>query len=278
MKPFHRSAPTGVDVRDLSGPRGGSVPACRADELRVEQPSGPWWASDPSRARGRVVRHRMRRALLALLVIAGCAGSLALYSFNPGQAPVVGAGGQTTAAPTLEALAEGCAGIASWPGGPADENGWLEDGATFAFRVNPAVSGNFAKTPWTGPSVVTPDMSDRPTVEQALSLQYRGWVVVWYRTDQARSQLDSLFSWARKLPADGEVLVAPWPLDSKRTWRADRRLFLTGWNQTEACLSMSNDVLEQFQAALPPAPGEGLPLDVPGPKAKIATATVEKTD
>ena len=133
------------------------------------------------------------------------------------------------------------------------------------------MAGNFAKTPWLGAHVVTPDMDEQPSIAQALSLQYRGWIVLWYRVDQSTEQLQKLFDWAHDLPEDAQVLVAPWPLDSEKTWRADRRLFLTGWNQTEACLTMSSEVLDQFRRALPTPPGQGLPLDVPGPAAKVST-------
>jgi len=225
--------------------------------------------------RGRVVRHvwaRVGRWLIAACVVLSM---LVLSLVNVGRLPQHRAGGAVQYPASLAAIASGCGGVVTWPSAPAEEIGSVPDGSTFAYRVSPPSSGNFAIKPWTGPSFVTVLDKDKPSVEQALALQYRGWVTVWYRADISTPLETSLSSWADKLPAGSKVLVAPWPFDADLTWRAGRVIIVAGWNRTQACLAMTDQGLEEFRQGNR-APGVGLSVTDEAPRARVVTATVNR--
>lgn len=246
--------------------------APRADAAKVKNSSPPWWAPAPLPPNGRVVKNPLRRLIAGLLIAGVLTGLGAVAALNPGRLDVPGTLGRVTHAPSMGALAEGCAGVTTWPGAPDAENGYINPGEPFATDLAPPISGNFSKTPWAGAKILTPTAKVLPTPSEALSLQYRGWTVAWYRMDAPDEVIRPLLDVAKSLPADAKVLVSPWPLDAETTWRKGRVIILAGWNTTEPCLGMNADILREFQAALPVAPGNGVPLSEPGAPARASTA------
>lgn len=225
----------------------------------------PWWvAADDTRV-GVLVKNRRKKIVTLIIFLLVAVFVFVSLNANPGRGETVGPGGQIIAAPTMAQLGQGCGGIMSWPSAPADEIGYLKEG-DFAFRVAPAVSGNFSK-PWTGATFT----ETKVKIEEALALEYRGWVVIWYRADADTNALNSLKALHAKLPKDAKVLIAPWPLDANTTWRKGRVIILTGWNTTEPCLTVNTEVLDQFRKAMKEAPEPTLPLTENGPEAKAST-------
>lgn len=235
----------------------------------------PWWSYKDTRI-GKIVNSFPKVFLTTIILSSFVGAAVAVVAWDPGREIKVGKVGQITEPPTMEAVAQGCAGVTHWEASPKDEIGALPDGEFFDWRVTPPVSGNFASKPWTGPHVVTLDATERPTPEQALALTYRGWVTVWYRVDANPDVIRSLISWARNVPADAKILVAPWTDDATKTWRADRTLIVTGWDTTQPCLTISNELIKQFREVMPIPPGLGVSLDVPGELATESTYYLRK--
>lgn len=99
--------------RDVGGP--GAEP----------DPDRPWWGvAFPRQAAAPAVVKRRRRGVGAVVALAAGAALLATAGNNPGQETTVTARGATIYPPTLDALADGCTGIARTVDSPA-ETGWV---------------------------------------------------------------------------------------------------------------------------------------------------------
>jgi hypothetical protein len=250
---------------DGGSPHGTMIRTARARSSR------PWWAPAGDAPRARLVR-RIPRRIGQLLLTGIAVATLALSAVAvPGQQPVIRASGGIEAVPNLLDLSQGCGGVTTWPDAPAGETGWLDAGSEFTFLLNPPVSGNFAKHAWTGTMTLTESDTPLPHPAEALNLMYRGWIVVWYRTTADATTVKQLLDWARSLPADAHVLVSPWPLEQQMPWRSDRRIMITGWRTTQACLSFNARVLAAFDAKRVTAPGLGLADNALPPRATVST-------
>jgi Protein of unknown function (DUF3105) len=230
----------------------------------------PWWSPRESPFMVRRVGVLRARFLFVLSACAVVSMLVVPAVLNPGRVPAHRFDGAVTAAPTLQALAAGCGGVMTWPADPK-RDGYLPDGSIFHFQGSPPAAGNYAKTPWTGSSIVTLEDAARPNLAQAVNLQYHGWVVVWYRVDAPQATVTSLLAWAHKLPKSSKVLVAPWPLDAEQTWRTGRVVIMAAWSVTQPCLTVGQTVFDQFVSVRPVAPGEHLALIDPGPEAAVVT-------
>lgn len=232
----------------------------------------PWWAPAGNARPARLVRQVPRRigqTLLAATIISVFALSAIA---TPGRQPTIIDSNTIEAVPSLVDLAQGCGGVTSWPDAPAGENGWLEPGSEFTFPAShPPISGNFSKTPWAGPFTLSPSGEELPHPSEALNLLYRGWTVIWYREALDPAQIRLMTRWAESLPADAHLLVSPWPLEEQMPWRADRKIFITGWRTTQACLTFDAKVVKAFDQKRMQAPGAHLDADDLGPKAKVST-------
>lgn len=233
----------------------------------------PWWATDPQRPAARLRSTRLPRLARAATALAALAVLVATAAYNPGRSPLPLHNGGVQQPPTLAALSGLCSGIASWPEPPAEEIGWVDTASgTVGWRNLPPVSGNFSPVPWPEPGFIAPDAPGAPTLSQAVADLYRGWVVIWYRTDINADVLATLQSWATgSLPAP--VLVAPWPA-SAPAWPSSRPLLFTSWSHAQACSRLSYPAAEEFLATAATAPGRPIPLDRTGPQAAQHTFDV----
>lgn len=238
---------------------------------RHDTDNRPWWAPAGDAPRARLIRRIPRRVGQAVLTLIAVAVFAVSAIAVPGQQPTTRSGGAIESVPTLLDLSQGCGGVTTWPDAPDGENGWLDQGSEFTFLLNPPVSGNFSKYPWNGAKVLGPATTVLPHPAEALNLMYRGWIVIWYRDNVDSSTVKQLTDWATSLPADAKVLVSPWPLEQQMPWRADRRIFLTGWRTTQACLSFNARVVADFDTKRAPAPGAGLSPNELGPRALVST-------
>jgi hypothetical protein len=230
-----------------------------------------WWACGLDVQQAVVVgrwRHRIVRFIAVVTVAGGC---VVLALANPGATAELMPAGAVSEVASLDDIAAGCGGYTIWPAPPSSEIGWAEPGLTLSWRLSPPVSGNFSPVPWSGSNVLNPEVRALPTREEAVSLLWHGWTVVWYRRDAPADTVSHLMALGESLPLDAHVLISPWPLDADTTWRAGRVILVTGWSATQPCLELSAEVLAKFRSHPSLAPGFGVPLTVPGPKAAVVT-------
>jgi hypothetical protein len=244
-----------------------------------------WWAPKVPEVNAALIRRPWRRVALITVGALAVAALLGSATLNPGRIAQVGSRGQVIDPPSMLALSAGCEGLTTWPDFPA-ENGFLAPSTTppvlatgevedspFSWRLAPPVSGNFSEA-WVGDRAVPPNAETAPRPEQAVALLYRGWTVVWYAIDAPEREVDALLAWARQLPADAEILVAPWP-DDAASWRADRVIIATAWRTTQPCETFNGDLLREFDVGTADrGPGPGVDLDDLGSFADMSTAEV----
>jgi hypothetical protein len=253
--------------------RFGRSPWWGADGLTVSPPQSvppPWWSPRGVTQPVRVVRPWKPR-LAGLLLAAAIIAPLAFATLtNPGLAatPTINGRGQQFP-PDLLQMVHACTGLTRWEDVKPGEAGWVEGGLErFSWSVMPPVAGNFAPEPWQGPRFVSPDATVTPEPQEIVALMYRGWTVMWYLPsgdpDVIAAIEDLGPSLVRKNP---QLVVAPWPLDPAGTWPDQRNVLFQSWRTHLTCATWSPGLLEEFQENKWEAPGVGVPLNEPGPKA-----------
>jgi hypothetical protein len=244
---------------------------------RMTTPDRPWWAAADA-PHGRLVGRTRRRVLGVIVAACAVAGTLAGLAVDPGEQTTTGNRGQSISPASVAAVSAGCAGMTRWPEADAAQIGHLPAGATHTWDFYPARSGTFAPVPWTGDVHILPDHSPQPSEAEVVALLYRGWTVAWYRTDGEPGALAGMHLWARNLTPAQQILVAPYPEEQVGGWPTGTTVILVGWNHTQRCIEFSEQVTAQFVAQLPDAPGEGLALDQPGPRAVPAKVVLDVRD
>lgn len=242
---------------------------------RIRSESAPWWAKNAPDRPVRILRQIRQRVFMLLLMFAFIAPLVYAAVVNPALAVLQVPGGGVRQPPSLTALADSCTGVTTWPVNP-NEVGWIDEAVfSFAWRVVPPSSGNFSSKPWVGDRFVKTLADEHPTVEQAVALLYRGWIVLWFNPNTSPDRLEPLYQSASKMLADNEMLlIAPWPLDTENLWPKKYSFVFTSWSKTLKCGTFSEPLLEQFLPSVIPAPGIGVPLASPGPQAMSSTQDV----
>lgn len=235
----------------------------------------PWWAVQPTRLPATVRRRRVARAVTAVLCASAIVAIFLAAAANPGRQPRSLLFGGTEYPPSLDALAAGCTGVMSFPV-PVDV-GWSPGGvgAEQTWNTSPPVGGNFSPTP-AQQRFYPPRSVTAPSPADAVASLYRGYIVVWYSQEEEETTLPALREWASTVDPQVRLIVAPWPFPDSQGWPSNRKVIATAWGMKQSCQDYSPFVLESFLAGVTPtaAPGYRVPLDVPGPVARVSTLPV----
>lgn len=172
---------------------------------------------------------------------------------------------------TRTALAAGCYGIVTHESAPKSEIGWANPTLPLSWAFTPSTGGNFSPFPYQGPPVVPDNPKIEFTEAQAVSMLYRGWIVIWYQTTVPPKETLYAAEQIASLPNNERVLLAQWTNKKKPTWKTGQQWWITGWNKAQPCSKFSLQVVKEFRNANPvtSAPGHQIPLNNPGPKALI---------
>ena len=226
------------------------------------------------------------KIFITTIVFVVSAGFILAALSNQGREIRTTSDGRTVYPPSLAALSSSCLGVVKVPPPPAETIGWIPepdvnnptvntDEQPFWFSI-PPVGGNFYPEPFLRVSEDIPYNGDVykgeiPNFGEAVSLMYRGWIVVWYRASDVKEDEVIALRNALKDTTNGldKVIVTPWPYESSINWIGDKSWLYSAWGSWQKCSTPSLKVLYQFREENPAAqaPGIDVPLLQTGPQA-----------